>query len=82
MLELGRYQEAQREFEAALKRTPNRLHSVRGLARAAVASGDHDSAETHYQALLQLLADADAGLPEVEEARQYLEGRQTASVLP
>ena len=82
LLELGRYQEAQREFEAALKRTPNRLHSVRGLARAAVASGDHDSAETHYQALLQLLADADAGLPEVEEARQYLDGRQTASVLP
>ena len=82
LLELGRYAEAQREFEAALKRTPNRLHSVRGLARAAVAGGDHSSAQAHYQALLELLADADAGLPEADEAREYLNGRQSARVLP
>ena len=81
LLELGRYQEAQREFEAALKRTPNRLHSVRGLARAAALGGDARSAEAQYQALLQLLADADPGLPEAEEARQYLEDRLVGQLI-
>ena len=82
LLELGRYDEAQREFEAALERTPNRLRSIIGLARVAAAAGDQGGARDHYQALLQLLADADTGLAEAEEAREYLQGHQTARTLP
>lgn len=75
LLEQGRYPAAQREFAAALEGTPNRLHSVRGLARAAARAGDHITATTQYRALLQLLANADPGFAAVAEARQYLAGR-------
>ena len=78
LFELGRYDDARREFEAALERTPNRLRSMLGLARTAVAVGDHRAARDYYQAVLELLADADVGLPEVEEAREYLDGARTA----
>ncbi len=72
LLELGRYREAQQEFEKAVDRTPNRLYSVYGLAKAAALAGDRATAEAQFKALSALLADADPGLPEANEARQYL----------
>ena len=81
LLELGRYDEARQQFQAALERTPNRLRSILGLARAAVAANDPDAAHAGYQTLLRLLADADEGLAETAEAQAYLEGGPTARVL-
>ena len=81
LLELDRPQEAKREFAMALKRTPRRLHSVYGLAKAAALSGDHETARVQYEALLQLLEHADAGLPEAEEGRKYLANRKAASLV-
>lgn len=72
LLELGKPVEAKREFEVALKKTPGRLHSLFGLAKATALSGNAGKAELHYKALLDLLAQSDAELPELQEARTYL----------
>jgi len=75
LLALGRHIEAQQQFNFALRRNPNRLHSILGLARAAAAANNHTVAQQQYLALLELLNMADAGLPEVLEAENYL-GKQ------
>jgi len=70
---LGLYTDAQQEFTRALQSTPNRLHSLAGLARAAANAGNDGVAQEHYRILLELLAEADPDLPEILEARTYLE---------
>lgn len=75
LLDVGRYSEAQEHFETALQRTPNRLRSVLGLARAADRAGNSETAKREYSHLLQLLDDADPGFDMIAEARQYLSGR-------
>jgi len=42
------------------------------LARLLDASGDKEAARTEYQRFLALWKDADEGLPELQEAREYL----------
>lgn len=74
LLELGRYDKALAAFEKALERTPRRLHSMLGIARAAARTGNVVAARGHYEALLELLTNADAGHPAVIEARRYLGG--------
>ena len=78
LLELGRYQEAQQEFQKAVEATPNRLYSVYGLAKSAALAGDQATAEAQFQALSELLSEADPGLQEATEARQYLTRYDTA----
>ena len=78
LLEIGRYREAQQEFQKALQRTPNRLYSIYGLAKAAALAGDRTTADAQFKALAALLADADPGLPEAEEVRQYLTRYESA----
>jgi tetratricopeptide (TPR) repeat protein len=80
LLELGKYREAQQEFQKALQRTPNRLYSIYGLAKAAALAGDRAAADAQFKALVALLADSDPGLPEAAEARQYLTRYESASV--
>ena len=78
LMELARYQEAQQEFQKAVEATPNRLYSVYGLAKSAALAGDQATAEAQFQALSELLSEADPGLPEATEARQYLTRYDTA----
>ena len=51
LLELGRPAEARAKFDTSLLRMPNRMRSLLGAARAAVASGDRSSARAHYGTL-------------------------------
>ena len=74
LLELGRFEAARAHFAKALARTPNRLHSLLGLARAAAGGGDKELAAKEYSRLLELLADADTDLPYAAEARAYVAG--------
>ena len=61
---------ALREFQATLKKEPNRFRAVYGAAKAASLSGDRKLAQSHYQALLKMCANADQpGRPELAEAR-------------
>jgi len=71
LLELGRPQDAAAAFAQALERAPNRSPAVLGLARAAAARGDRESARGHYRRFLANWRSADPALPELKEARGY-----------
>ncbi len=73
LLELGSYDEAIEQFQLALKRTPNRLHSILGLARSADLAGNGALANQQYRKLAELLKDADTGFEILAEARAYLQ---------
>ena len=63
---------AAEEFKAALLRQPNRARSLLGLARAAAQSGNVSEATSDYAKLMDQWRQADEGLPELREAREYL----------
>lgn len=59
------------EYEATLKKEPNRFRATYGAARAAAASGDQERARRYYAQLLQIAAKADSpGRPELAEAKR------------
>lgn len=59
------------EYEATLKKEPNRFRAVDGAARAATAAGDQETARRYYAQLLQIAAKADSpGRPELAEAKR------------
>ena len=74
LLALDRPGDALAAYEATLQREPNRARALHGAARAAAAAGRDDVARTHYTALAELLADADAEREDAAEARRYLRG--------
>jgi tetratricopeptide (TPR) repeat protein len=78
LLELGQPRDARVSFEQAIRRNPNRSLSVLGLARAAAALGQMETARLHYRALLANYGRADADLAVVKEARAALEPASTS----
>jgi hypothetical protein len=64
---MRRPQEAQREFEASLKRAPRRALSLLGLYRAATAARDQAAARRAADELRQIWRRADKDLPELKE---------------
>jgi tetratricopeptide (TPR) repeat protein len=75
MLEAGRAVEAKAWFEAALRRTPNRSRAVLGLARATARLGEKAASRKAYAQFLDNWKSADAGLPEIAEAKKALGAR-------
>jgi tetratricopeptide (TPR) repeat protein len=72
LLRAGQPKEAAEKFQIALLRQPNRARSLIGLARAAAQSGDKATARATYTKFLDQWKEADANLPELREARDYL----------
>jgi tetratricopeptide (TPR) repeat protein len=75
LLEMGQSAAALREFETALKATPNRYRTFLGIARAANAAGDRQKASEYYGKLVTLTANADTQRPEIQEARTFIARR-------
>ena len=75
LLEFNRPAEATTHFQKALLRTPNRPKAIFGLARAAQALGDSETAEKRYEQFLALWKTADPDRPELAEAREFLNRR-------
>ena len=72
LLEMKQPAEALKEFQATLKKEPNRFRAVYGAAKAASLSGDRATARTYYTQLLKICAKADSpGRPELAEARKF-----------
>jgi Tfp pilus assembly protein PilF len=72
LLRAGKPGDAAEQFKAALLRQPNRARSLLGAARATAQSGDQPGAAVFYARLLDQWKQADEGLPELREAREYL----------
>jgi len=72
LLRAGKPAEAAEMFKVALQRQPNRARSLLGAARAAAQTGNQSAAQTAYAALIEQWKQADSGLSELREARDYL----------
>ncbi len=75
LLDLDRASDAMAAFKLQLGRTPNRILTLAGYGRAAVAADEPAVALDTYRLLNELLANADADVPEAREARAYLSTR-------
>jgi len=72
LLDKGDAAAALTEFEATMKKEPNRFRAVAGAARAAAAAGQRTKAASYYSQLLRICARADAGArPELIDARSF-----------
>jgi len=72
LLKAGKPAEAAEQFKAAMLRQPNRARSLLGAGRAAAQNGDRTGASSFYARFLEQWQQADADLPELKEAREYL----------
>ena len=71
LLELEEPAKARKEFEATLKKEPNRFRAVYGAARAASLTGDRAAARRYYDQLLRICERGDKpGRTELAGARQ------------
>jgi tetratricopeptide (TPR) repeat protein len=77
LLRAGKPAEAAAQFKKALVRQPNRARSLLGAARAAAQSGDAAAATAAYTKFVEQWKQADEGLPELREARHYLDQVKT-----
>ena len=75
LLEMGQSADALKEFETALKQTPNRNRTYLGIARAANAAGNRAKASEYYGKLAELTKNADSERQEVREAKEFLAQR-------
>lgn len=76
-LALGRPELAREAYTESNSRTPGRLNTLAGLARASVALGDPSAAQMHYGKLLESVSPRSTR-PAVLEARSYLAGVKSA----
>lgn len=72
LLRAGKPAEAAEQFKTALLRQPNRARSLLGAARADAQNGNQAGALTAYARLIEQWKQADDGLLELREARDYL----------
>jgi tetratricopeptide (TPR) repeat protein len=72
LLEVGQPAAALKEYETALKQTPNRYRAFWGAARAADAVGNRAQASDYFGKLVNLTKNADTDRPEVREAKAFL----------
>ena len=71
LIDLKQPAAALKEFQATLKKEPNRFRSVYGAARSAELNGDQATARTYYALLVKICARADQpGRPELAAARK------------
>ena len=72
LLEMKEPALALREYETALKATPNRFRGYMGAARAADAAGDRQQAAAYFAKLVELASNADSDRFEIREAKAFL----------
>jgi len=75
LLQQGQAPAALREFETALKETPNRYRALFGAGRAAELAGDRAKAVGYYEKLVGLASKADTPRPEIAQAKTFIGAR-------
>jgi tetratricopeptide (TPR) repeat protein len=72
LLAVDRPADALKEFEATIKKEPNRFRATYHAAKAAALAGDRPRARRYYRQLLDICKAGDVpGRPELEEARKF-----------
>lgn len=75
LLHAERFDEAKKAFAEALKQRPGSGFALYGVAQADARAGHRREATEDYAHLLQAWAKADADLPQLRAARQWMEGQ-------
>lgn len=70
LLQMRRYADARRVYEATVAREPNRARSTFGAGRSAELAGDLAAARKWYAAYLELMKGGDGARPELAVARR------------
>jgi hypothetical protein len=75
LLEINEPVQALEQFEATLKKEPNRFRALYGAARAAQLSGNREASDKYFGQLLKVCEHADnPGRPEILEANRAILG--------
>jgi hypothetical protein len=72
LLEAKQPAAASREYEASLRRAPNRFKALHGAGKAAAMAGDRERAVAFYTTLVSVAAPAGAERVELQEAKAFL----------
>jgi tetratricopeptide (TPR) repeat protein len=72
LLEVGQPAAALKEYETALRQTPNRYRAFWGAARASDGVGNRAQASEYFGKLVNLARNGDIERPEVREAKAFL----------
>ena len=75
LLELGRPDEALREYETSLQTSPNRFGGLYGAGRAAELAKDRKKAREFYAKLTAICEKSDGDRPELAQAKKFLAGK-------
>ncbi len=75
LLELGKPDQALKEFEVSLITSPNRFGSLLGAARAANLMKNAEKARSYYSKLEAICNHADGNRVELQEAKTFLRGK-------
>ena len=79
LLDANQPANALKEFEANLKKEPNRFRSVYGAGRAAELAGNRATAQKYYAQLVKICERGDRqARPELDHARQYVGSKSSA----
>ncbi len=73
LLAAGKPADALEQFKIALDRHPGRAHALLGRARAEAAMRNSSAARATYTKLLDIWREADVDLPELREARDFVQ---------
>lgn len=73
----GQYAAALEVYENAMELTPNRFHLYHGAAVSALNAEQPEVATRYFSALIELVDEDEVQRSEVDEAREYLDRRQT-----
>jgi tetratricopeptide (TPR) repeat protein len=75
LLEMNQPADALKEFEATLKKEPNRFRALSGAAKSASLAGNLQTSRRYYESLLKMCDRADkSGRPELAQARRVVGG--------
>lgn len=72
LFDMGRYSEAQSEYETALERSPNRFNSLYGAGLAAEIGGNKSEAVFYYKKIVEITATIKTDREQLKHAKLYL----------
>ena len=79
LLDMGRYKEAQTEYETTLKRSANRFNSLYGAGLAAELGNNKKDAVLYYKKLVEMTEEVKSEREQLKHARLYLSQNQVSS---
>jgi tetratricopeptide (TPR) repeat protein len=72
LFDMGRYREAQTEYETALERSPNRFNSLYGAGFAAELEGNKNEAVFYYKKIIEITANVKTDREQLKHVKFYL----------